>query len=231
MDPFFYRLLRGSYGVRKWLTRRFTPTGLGVLVCFLFSGIIGLDTNQSLSYQVFSFLGALLAIAMTTSLFLRYRFQATRILPRFGTVGLPLRYRVVFQNQSPRRQQGLKFYESLAEPFPDIRDFRILSRRNSWRVRRQQWLRIMARRQRAIAPGIDLPILLPQSNTEVMGELLPLRRGLLQLRGMTVACPDPLGLFNAWVSLSLPQAVLLPWQSNRVARENSNAWYVNNSSD
>jgi Uma2 family endonuclease len=24
---------------------------------------------------------------------------------------------------------------------------------------------------------------------------------------------------------------LLPWQSNRVARENSNAWYVNNSSD
>jgi hypothetical protein len=28
-----------------------------------------------------------------------------------------------------------------------------------------------------------------------------------------------------------PVEDILPWQSNRVARENSNAWYVNNSSD
>jgi hypothetical protein len=209
MNPFIYRIVRGSYSAQKWLSRRFTPSGLGILVCFLFSGIVGADTNQSLSYQVFCFLGALLAIAVGASRFQRYRVRATRILPRFGTVGMPLRYRIVFHNQTPRRHRGLKFYESLVEPFPDLREFGVLNWRTSWQIQRQQWRRIMARRHRAIAPSLDLPTFLPQSETEVMGEIIPLQRGLLQLRAICVTCPDPLGLFNACLALSLPQTVLI----------------------
>jgi Protein of unknown function DUF58 len=209
MNPFIYRIVRVSYGVQRWLTRRFTPSGLGILVCCLFSGIVGADTNQSLSYQVFCFLGALLAITIAASRFQRYRVSARRILPRFGTVGIPLRYRIVFQNQTPRRQRGLKFYESLVEPFPELRAFNVLNWRTPWQLQRQQWGQIMARRQRAIAPSLDLPTLLPQSETEVMGEIIPLQRGLLQFRGIGVTCPDPLGLFNACLDLSLPQAVLI----------------------
>ena len=209
MNPLIYRIVRGSYRAQRWLNRRFTPSGLGVLVCCLFSGIVGADTNQSLSYQVFCFLGASLAIAIIASRFHRYRVSATRILPRFGTVGMPLRYRVVFHNQSPKRQRGLKFYEALVEPFPDLRAFSVLNWRTPWQIQRQQWQRIMDRRHRAISPSLDVPTLLPQSETEVMGELIPLQRGLLQFRGIGVTCPDPLGLFNACLALSLPQAVLI----------------------
>ncbi|AFY94147.1 DUF58 domain-containing protein [Chamaesiphon minutus] len=209
MNPFIYRIVRGSYSAQRWLSRRFTPSGLGVLVCFVFSGIVGADTNQSLSYQLFCFLGASLAIAIAASHFQRYRVRATRILPRFGTVGMPLRYRIVFENQTPRRHEGLKFYEALVEPFPELREFSVLNWRTSWQIQRQQWERIMARRKRAIAPSLDLPTLLPQSETEVMGEIIPLQRGLLKFCEIGVTCPDPLGLFNACLALSLPQAVLI----------------------
>jgi uncharacterized protein (DUF58 family) len=40
-------------------------------------------------------------------------------------------------------------------------------------------------------------------------EILPLRRGVLPLTGVTVARPDPLGLFRSFVVLSAPQTVLV----------------------
>ena len=209
MNPLIYRIVRGSYNAHRWLTRRFTPSGLGVLVCCLFSGIVGADTNQSLSYQVFCLLGALLGISIATSRFQRYRVRARRILPRFGTVGMPLRYRIVFDNQTPRRHRELKFYEALVEPFPELREFSVLNWRTTWQIQRQQWSQIMARRRRAIAPSLDLPTLLPQSETEVMGEIIPLQRGLLQFHSIGVTRADPLGLFNACLTLSIPQTVLI----------------------
>ena len=209
MNPLIYRIVRGSYNAHRWLTRRFTPSGLGVLVCFVFSGIVGADTNQSLSYQVFCLLGALLGMAIALSRFQRYRVRARRILPRFGTVGMPLRYRIVFDNQTPRRYRELKFYESLVEPFPELREFSVLNWRTTWQIQRQQWSQIMTRRGRAIAPSLDLPTLLPQSETEVMGEIIPLQRGLLQFRGIGVTRADPLGLFNTCLTLSVPQTVLI----------------------
>lgn len=44
---------------------------------------------------------------------------------------------------------------------------------------------------------------------EVVASITPLRRGLLQFQTITLACPDPLGLFNTCVPLSLPQSVLI----------------------
>lgn len=210
MERSFYRLLRFTYYLRQCLTRRFTPMGLGVLVCLGISAIIGMDTNQSLSYQVFTFLLALLSVAITASLFIRYRFSATRILPRFGTVGMPLQYRIVLHNKTQKPQQGLKLLESFADSFPSLKDFRgIATLPKNWSVRRQEWLRIMAQRRRAIAPAMDLPILSAQDSTEAIGEITPLRRGLLQFKTLTIACPDPLGLFNTCVTLSLPQCLLI----------------------
>ena len=122
---------------------------------------------------------------------------------------MPLRYRIVFDNQTPRRHRGLKFYESLVEPFPELREFSVLNWRTTWQIQRQQWSQIMTCCRRAISSSLDLPTLLPQSETEVVGEIIPLQRGLLQFRGIGVTRADPLGLFNACLSLSVPQTVLI----------------------
>jgi uncharacterized protein (DUF58 family) len=210
MQRTFYQLLRFMDAAQRWLLRRFTPLGLGVLVCLGISAIIGMDTTQSLSYQVFTLLLSLLVVAIVASVGIRYRFGATRILPRFGTVGVPLTYRIELQNKTQKPLKALKLLESFGEVFPSFREFRRIARLPlPWMVRRQQWLSLKAQWQQAIAPAVDVPILAAHSRTEVVSSITPLRRGLLQFQAITLTCPDPLGLFNTCVTLSLPQSVLI----------------------
>ncbi|MGF1603533.1 MAG: DUF58 domain-containing protein [Thermosynechococcaceae cyanobacterium] len=217
MDRIFYRLLQFNFGVRQWLTRRFTPTGLGVLVCLAISAVVGMDTNQSLAYQVFTFLVALLAIATLTRRFSRFRCSAARSLPRFGTVGVPLPYRVILHNQGTQPKRGLQVRETFADNFPSFRDYqRIAHRRKSGFARRRMWLQLLAHKRRAIAPAIEIPELAIEGDTEIMAELLPLRRGRLLFKSLTVTCPDPLGLINACVTRSVPQSVLILPQRYRL---------------
>jgi uncharacterized protein (DUF58 family) len=49
----------------------------------------------------------------------------------------------------------------------------------------------------------------PNQDTEVRVEVTPLRRGVLRFTGVTLARPDPLGLFRAFVTLPLPQTALI----------------------
>jgi len=48
---------------------------------------MGVDTDNTVTYQAFTPIFFLLFIAIVFSWFFRARFSATRLLPRFGTVG------------------------------------------------------------------------------------------------------------------------------------------------
>ncbi|MEM1254223.1 MAG: DUF58 domain-containing protein [Cyanobacteria bacterium P01_H01_bin.21] len=208
MNLFFYRLFRFlGYSLRQWLKRRFTPLGLGVLVFVIISGLVGLDTRRSLSYQVFALACLLLAVSIVATVFSRPRFQVRRLLPRFGTVGLPLSYRVTIQNTTRRNFRKLRLIEAFAHSFPSFEDYLDVSRPS--RKDAQSWSKLIVQAQRAIAPAIGIPVLAAQGMTEIKGEITPLRRGLLQFETLTLACPDPLGIFNACVRLPLPQSVLI----------------------
>ncbi len=68
--------------------------GLCVAVGLVISGAVGTDIENTVIYQSFSLLLALLLLALAGSFFFRAKFSATRSLPRLGTAGQPLRYRV-----------------------------------------------------------------------------------------------------------------------------------------
>jgi uncharacterized protein (DUF58 family) len=50
---------------------------------------------------------------------------------------------------------------------------------------------------------------LPHGESEARVEIFPLRRGVLHFTGVTVARPDPLGLFRSFVKVDAPQSVLI----------------------
>jgi hypothetical protein len=211
MNRLFYRFFRCCYEVRCWFIRRFTTHGLVVLLGLIVSAAVGLDTNQSLAYQIFTFLVALVTVAISTSQFFRFRFGATRILPRFGTVGLPLKYRVILHPQMRKAQKELILHELCTESYPSFKQWMTGTRGHQW-----QWGKSVIRfpivpmhRRVAITQGVDLPLLQPNRPTEVTVEVKPLQRGVLRLTGLTVACPDPLGLFKACVTLRQPQSILI----------------------
>lgn len=210
MNRIIYRLLRLNYRLRLWFLKQLTPSGWCLVGGLFVFGLIGLDIKRSISYQIFVFLLAILFVSILLSRFGRYRFSATRKLPRFGTVGIPLKYRIVITNNNPRKnlrpQRGISLIESFADSFPNFRTFQGLVRQ---RKSRSDWLRLIVQRRWAIAPRVDLPPLVGQGETEAMGEVVPLRRGLLRFQTLTLAFPEPLGLVNRCVSCSSPQSVLI----------------------
>src|SRR5687767_13739272 len=100
----FYRWLSG---LNFWFRRRFTAAGFLVLWGIVISGVVGLDTNFTMAYQIFWFLVCLLGVSIFMGLLSRARFTAMRQLPRFGTVGVPLEYVTTVMNQTPRVQRDL----------------------------------------------------------------------------------------------------------------------------
>lgn len=106
MNRLLYDYFRFLSSVNYWVTRRFTKAGLLVLIGLVASAILGLDTNRTMAYQAFTFLFFLLLVSLASSLLYRARLSVRRILPRFGTVGQPLAYRVLVQNHGPQPQGG-----------------------------------------------------------------------------------------------------------------------------
>ncbi len=216
MKRFLYRLFRFSYAVEQSRKRRITSSGLFVIASLLVSAFFGLDTNQSLSYQIFTFLLSVLVIAIAYSRFFRFHFRAVRVLPRFATVGIKLNYRLILSNPTNQIQNNLKIWENFADPRPTFKE--LTETPEPAEAQRHaidryfgyyRWLWLIARKQCATAQPIDLPPLAPNSQTEVLCELVPTYRGLIRLTSLTVARSDPFGLWNACQTLALPQSLLV----------------------
>lgn len=212
------RVMRRSYWVDHMVLaavglcrRRLTPTGMTVLFGLAVSAASGFDTEKSLTHQVFSLLLGVVLVSFAALPRFRFRFSAERMVPRYGSVGAPLRYRVRVRNDSDRPQTGLRVTESVIErrveasPVPEARDsglggsFRLVGSA----VRTPP---IVAR----IREGA-LPPLPPRGEAETTVEWLPLRRGVVQLQGVSLVRTDPLGLFKSLLSHPRPgQVVILP---------------------
>lgn len=206
----FYRSYRSSSRLRYWLRRRFTRSGLVVFAGILTAAIIGVDTENTVTYQALTPLVCLLLVAFVFSWFFRARFSATRLLPRFGTAGRPFYYRVLLKNLTPKAQNDLTLLENLADPRLSFRDWRAIlfaytRETRSFRFGRRitNPFKLASVKEAAVSP---LP---PGGEAEVQVEVMPLRRGVLRFTGMTFARTDPFGLFRSFVKLPLPQTVLI----------------------
>ncbi|MEK7386932.1 MAG: DUF58 domain-containing protein, partial [candidate division NC10 bacterium] len=216
MKRFWYRLFRSTASLQYRFGRRFTPAGQLVLGALGAAQVIGFDTNRTVGYQAFTFLLALLLIALAWSLPFRRRLTVRRVLPRFVTAGEPASYRVVIQNGTATPQRGLVLLENLADPRPSFEEF--TSAREPGKERRNwfdrtvgypRWDWLVARNQGARIEAQPLPPLPPGDAGEVRVELKPARRGRLDFTGVTIARPDPFGLVNALETLRLPQSLLV----------------------
>ena len=224
MKPLSYRLLYTSNTITQWFKRRFTALGMGIIIFMIVSAMIGIDTKQTMAYQIFAFLLAMIGIAILWSLRFstpwngsrRDRFTVSRTLPKFGTVNTRLQYSILFENRTSKQQIGLQIKEKFVDPRPSradlnkyLRSFPRTSRFVSLTIIYYRWIKLIKRNQGATTKAVKLPTIAPRSKTKTMVELMPSRRGIIRLAGVTIARPDPLGIFNACKTLSLPQSILI----------------------
>ncbi|MSU59327.1 MAG: DUF58 domain-containing protein [Pedosphaera sp.] len=206
-----YRIYRVFSWARYWVGRRFTRAGLVVLGSVFVAAVLGLDPENSVGYQGFTLLIGLLLVAVLFGFRFKAAFAAERLLPRFGTVGQPFTYRVAVRNLTGEHQDGLALLENLKDIRPTFAQWKALQLDDQKHVRpfrvgqrrRQNPFRLANLKEAAVPP---LP---PKQSGEVRVELTLLRRGVVHLDGVTLARPDPLGLFRALQKVALPQSVLI----------------------
>ena len=217
MKKLLYQLFSFTYSFKRWLTSRFTSSGLAILFCLVIAALVGIDTKQSVAYQIFTFLLSITAMSIAYSLYFPKTFSATaRTLPRFTSVGYKLRYTITLGNPADRPQKGLILLEDIDAGIPSWTVFkRSIDTSNSDPIstkRASNFYRKLVSvfgKQRAITKSTALPDLQPHSQTKVSLEIVPQRRGVLRLTGVRVARRDPFGLFNAFKTITLPQSLLV----------------------
>lgn len=213
-----WRNYRISSALKHSFTRRFTPAGLLVLALFFGSLATGIDTNLAMAYQIATLTGCALAVSVAWSFAKRPALKAERVLPRFGTAGSPVRYRLGVRNTTGRAQSALAVMEDLGDPRPTLEQF--LNNPEPGEAKRNwfdrtfcfyRWMWLMDLNKVGKVGENALPTMAPGAGAETTVELVPRKRGILRFEGVTFAYPDPFGLYRSFRKESLPgQLLVLP---------------------
>lgn len=206
------RIYRRIYRNDQWMRRHFSLTGHLLLMFTLAAAIFGVDTKASTTYQLFVFLAAIVLLSLAMALFVRGRIALTRDLPRYGTVGEPLRYTATLHNLDTQSQGGLAVIDLLREDYPNavaVQAYRALRGRRAARlINYRDWLGCLVRQRGGTIEEVSLPPL-NREPLSIKLQFTPLRRGRVYLDACYIAKTEPLGLFRRLTRFEQPQSCLI----------------------
>lgn len=214
-----YYLLKWTSSARHWINRRFTYAGILLLLCLLASSLLGLDTNKTTAYEIFTLLLSLLLVSIALTLFSKGRFELTRTLPRMCSAGERTAYTIRIKNLTGREMAGLSLTENLPDPRPELRelDEEMIKGGSKGYLKRLfseagyfgAWRRHIRKNMLAdieVGKYLDVP---PMGKAERRVELLPLRRGYIRFKEITLSRPDPFGIIKKLFSLPGEDSLLV----------------------
>lgn len=189
MSFLLLRLYRQVNRISHGLRQRLTPLGSWLFGGWLAAGAFGINTRVGMTYQLFALLTVLFATALIISRFGKLPVTGRRQLPRFATVGQPVRYRLQLHNLGRQAQHDLLATDELREsPLLPVQSRRFPTYRQ-W-SQQATWARGANHAIQAV------PTLPPGAVTEAELTLTPLRRGWLEFAALRLGRPEPLGLWK-----------------------------------
>lgn len=225
MSRGLYLALRALSALQHVLRERLTKAGRLALGAAAAAAVVGVDTTFAMSFQAFTFLAALLAVALLAAPFFRARVAVRRELPRYATAGERLEYPVTVENLGPRALVGVTAIEALRDPRPAYDAWREAREpgeaRRNWFDRHAgyfRWRWLIERRTPRPPQEVALPVLAPGRRDTVKLALEPRRRGRIELAGVTLARTDPLGLVRGLVRAEAPAHVTVLPRRYRLPR-------------
>src|SRR6185369_17349665 len=117
--PAFSRIYRYDRALR----RKLTPAGWLLAALAVAGAIFGLNTRESLIYQVFGLSIGLLAMSLAASMRFGIRAKITRALPQVATAGEPFEYSVTVTNLDQRSYEPVIVEETLDGRRPTAKEF------------------------------------------------------------------------------------------------------------
>ncbi len=217
----FYLLFRSISGVSLWAQRRFTRAGLLAVCALILTAVFGVDTSLTVAYQIFTFLLALLAIALVSAWFGGTPLAVQARLPHTLTAGERFVLRFTVRNTSDTLLDGVALRAEVGDPRPAFAQFKAGSRFPTYRG----WIHLVATNRVADLEEAVVPALPARGTADVEAQGLALRRGRLRITGIASARTEALGLMRRLLPASgaadicvLPKRYPLPQLSLPGAR-------------
>ena len=179
------------------------------------AGVFGIDTRQTLAFQIAALCFALLLVAAIAAVPLRARVAARRQLPRYTTAGVPLRYAVHIKNLGKHTELDLQLLDQLSPALPSFSEFARTAETQVTRnwfdrtVGYPRWIEAVRYKRGARVDKTAIPPIPAGEEIEVKVDIRPLRRGYLAFTESIVLRTDPLGLINKFFRLRNPQRLLV----------------------
>lgn len=226
MRRLLYRNFRLVHRLSERFRRRLTPGGSLVFGGIIASGIFGIDTQQTLAYQIFTITVSLMLVALFCTATFRCRLRLRRLLPDYATAGQALKYRVQVENRGPVLQQDLLLIDELETRFPEFSEFATArdpdDEKRNWFDRIVGYPRLVSLLRHTRGGSIPIrtiPAVPAFDRSDLEIEFTPLRRGYLRFAGASIARPDPLGLFRALQHFQAEASLLVLPHTYRVPRQ------------
>ena len=186
-------------------SNRLAPTGRLFVWALIAAATLGIDTRQTLAYQLAALFFSMLLVAALISIYWRPKLEIRRKLPEYVTNGEMAYYTLTIINNANKVERSLLLRDSLVEPRPSYVEFLrakadTRNRARNWFDRAvgfPRWVELVCEQRGADLGPVALPVIPANGRISLRLELRPLRRGHLTFSAVTLYRPDPLGLFFA----------------------------------
>ena len=219
-----YRNFLLVYRTGHWLRRHFTHGGMLILYGAVAAFVFGINTRQTLSYQIFTLLFSILLLSFISVLIFNGRFRIKRELPDYGAVGQKLEYSITIENLSRKKFINLTLQDELAGDLPEFRQFMNTpdihdKQRNFFDrlIGYPRLLTLIRKLRGGVVEPVEINNLAPNTSIHKKIELIPVRRGYLRFSRSFIGKVDPFGLLrrfkrfeNAGTLLVLPRLYEFP---------------------
>lgn len=182
-------------------SRRSSEMGGFILTGIVITAALGIDTDLTLSYQLFAFLLGLYILAGLASRYNKPKVTLTRHLPVFATAGKAFTYQVRVKNVGNKVERDLRITDQPRVIAPQLEEYLQTpepgeERRNAYDrfIGFHRFIWLQRRKTGLMVEAENIPAIPIGGESIVQMKAEPLRRGVVDLTQLVVSHPDPTGL-------------------------------------
>ncbi len=190
--------------------------GQFLLAGLLITATLGIDTDLTLSYQLFALLLSCYLVASVASSLVVPRISVKRKLPEFATMGERFSYRIVVTNVGRKPVSDLEILDAPRVVTPELEEYLATpepreEERNAYDrfIGFHRFIWLQRHKTGLSTDSAEVPPVPVGGEVSVPIYSVPLRRGVVYFDSITVHKPDPLGLVYGITRYKQPDKLIV----------------------
>lgn len=206
---YLYWNYRNFFVLGRWSKLRFSNSGRLLLILAAITGALGADTTASVTYQVFAVLFILLVSSFLWSLVRRKKIEIQRLNPAIATAKEECHYQVHVSLKTSKPLEGVYILEAGPDPRPKFLEFAKIrepgEENRNWVDRMYsyyRWKWLIEKNKMLDSESPQRFTLFGDRVNVLTIQMIPLKRGMMNLNQVFIGIPDPLGITYSihWIS-------------------------------